>query len=290
LKRYYHTQIRNIRIECVPFLRPTQERATTQEFISAQHVIGIKAKMATSIQVSLIGVTKKITFYLGTSSEDIRSTLRSAFSLSPSSDITLFDASHEIVVLSSTIPAGEYSLGVQGMEGIDTTIKLDETQRKLMLESKPYESWDPLLCRDRALARHKLYRFNNCLDRKLRNDILIKDILHPESSKDAFFEPPFHVDYGYNITVGEDFYANFGCIILDCAPITIGNHVKFGPGVHIYAATHPLDSEERRKREYALPVKIGDDVWIGGGVKVLPGVTIGNKCVIGSGSVVTKGI
>jgi maltose O-acetyltransferase len=91
--------------------------------------------------------------------------------------------------------------------------------------------------------------------------------------------------------LGENFYANFGCVILDCNLVTIGRDVKFGPGVHIYAASHPIDPIERAGgRELAFPVTIGDGVWIGGGSKILPGVTIGEGSTIGAGSVVNRSI
>ncbi|QDT15912.1 sugar O-acetyltransferase [Alienimonas californiensis] len=103
--------------------------------------------------------------------------------------------------------------------------------------------------------------------------------------------PPFRCDYGAHVTVGERFYANFGCVILDCAAVTIGDRVLLGPGVQIYAATHPLDVKTRSEGwESAAPVTIGDDVWIGGGAILCPGVTIGDRAVIGAGSVVTRDV
>jgi maltose O-acetyltransferase len=91
--------------------------------------------------------------------------------------------------------------------------------------------------------------------------------------------------------VGERFYANVGCVFLDCAPISIGDGVLLGPAVQLYAATHPLDAETRRRGlEYALPISVGDEVWTGGGAIVLPGVTIGDRAVVGAGSVVTRDI
>ncbi len=102
-------------------------------------------------------------------------------------------------------------------------------------------------------------------------------------------ESPFYVDYGCNISVGEYFYANFDCIMLDVAPITIGRNVMFGPRVSLYTATHPLDAGVRnRVIELAKPISIGDECWLGGNVVVNPGVTIGPRTVVASGSVVTK--
>ena len=104
-------------------------------------------------------------------------------------------------------------------------------------------------------------------------------------------EPPFRCDYGYNIRVGDNFYANYGCVILDCNVVEIGDNVLLAPGVQIYAAYHPVDPEERLTgRELAAPVTIGNNVWIGGGAIICPGVSIGDNTTIGAGSVVTKDI
>ncbi|KAL2139675.1 hypothetical protein VTI28DRAFT_4875 [Corynascus sepedonium] len=107
----------------------------------------------------------------------------------------------------------------------------------------------------------------------------------------VFIEPPFRVDYGCNISLGRNFYANFNLTILDCAIVTIGDRVMFGPNVSLLSATHETDVRSRRDGiEFAKPITIGDDCWIGGHVVVLPGVTIGEGCTIGAGSVVTKDI
>ena len=104
-------------------------------------------------------------------------------------------------------------------------------------------------------------------------------------------ELPFSCDYGSNISVGNHFYANHNCVILDCAPVTIGDHVMLGPQVGIYTVNHPLDFLQREQGwERALPITIGSHVWIGGGSLILPGVTIGDHTVIGAGSVVTRDI
>ena len=103
-------------------------------------------------------------------------------------------------------------------------------------------------------------------------------------------EPPLRVDYGVNIRVGQNFFANFDCTFLDCATITIGNNVFLGPGAQLYTVTHPLDAVERRRTEFAEPTLIGDDVWIGGCVIVLPGVTIGDGVVVAAGVMVTRDV
>lgn len=107
----------------------------------------------------------------------------------------------------------------------------------------------------------------------------------------AFIEPDFFCDYGYNIFLGDNFFANHHCVMLDAAPITIGNNVLLGPAVHLYSTTHPLDAEERASGlQWCAPITIEDDVWIGGHSIVMPGVTIGRGAVIGAGSVVTQSI
>eukprot|EP00181_Compsopogon_caeruleus_P002903 CAMPEP_0184688670 /NCGR_PEP_ID=MMETSP0312-20130426/30226_1 /TAXON_ID=31354 /ORGANISM="Compsopogon coeruleus, Strain SAG 36.94" /LENGTH=271 /DNA_ID=CAMNT_0027145929 /DNA_START=474 /DNA_END=1290 /DNA_ORIENTATION=+ len=106
--------------------------------------------------------------------------------------------------------------------------------------------------------------------------------------------PPFRCDYGFNIRLGDSVYMNFDVVILDCALVTIGDHVLFGPGVHVYAATHPVEPPLRRRgyhdRELACPVSIGNNVWLGGRSVILPGVTIGDYAVIGAGAVVTRDV
>lgn len=104
-------------------------------------------------------------------------------------------------------------------------------------------------------------------------------------------EPSFWCDYGYNIHLGKNFYANHNCVILDCAKVTFGDHVMVGPNCGFYTACHPIDPQQRREGvEFARPITVGNDVWFGGGCTVLPGVTIGDGCVIGAGSVVTRDI
>lgn len=106
----------------------------------------------------------------------------------------------------------------------------------------------------------------------------------------AYLEPIFYCDYGFNIELGDNFYANHNLTILDVCKVTIGSNVMFGPSVMISTATHPIDAIKRRSTESGAPITIGNDVWLGGNVSVLPEVNIGNNCVIGAGSVVTKDI
>jgi maltose O-acetyltransferase len=157
--------------------------------------------------------------------------------------------------------------------------------KERMLAGELYDASDPELSAARTRARELLARFNAGPTRMLLEELLAS------VGAEAVIEAPFHCDYGFNITVGERFYANANCVFLDCAPIAIGDRVLFGPAVQLYAATHPIDAETRASGlEYALPITVGNDVWIGGGAIVLPGVTIGDRAVVGAGSVVVKNV
>ena len=115
--------------------------------------------------------------------------------------------------------------------------------------------------------------------------------LFGKCDEDTFVNPPFHCDYGYNIHIGSHFYANTGCVMLDCGKIIIGNHVFLAPHVQLYTVNHPIHLKQRdADYEYTKPITIKDHVWIGGNTTVLPGVTIGENSIIGAGSVVTKDI
>lgn len=112
-----------------------------------------------------------------------------------------------------------------------------------------------------------------------------------QTGQSFHIQAPFWCDYGYNIRIGESFYANHNCVMLDAAPITFGDHVFIGPDCGFYTAGHPLNAEERAQGlEYARPIVVGDHVWFGGGVRVMPGVTIGSHVVIGAGAVVNRDI
>lgn len=164
------------------------------------------------------------------------------------------------------------------------------TEREKMTAGLPFFTGDPQLMEDKKHARQLAEEFNHSPEEpELRTALLNR--LFGSCGEGAFIKPPFHCDYGYNIHIGEHFFANFDCVFLDAAPITIGNNVMVGPKTCIYAIGHPLDAEER-KRSIGLPspVTIGDNVWLGGGVTILPGVTIGENTVIAAGSVVTKDV
>ncbi|WP_099466801.1 sugar O-acetyltransferase [Konateibacter massiliensis] len=165
------------------------------------------------------------------------------------------------------------------------------TQKERMLAGLPYKAWLDGLGEERMENKLKVHEYNTISPKEeKRSKELIKSILG-KTGENVHIEPPFHCDYGYNIEVGEWFFANYNCTILDVGKVTIGENVMFAPNVAIYTAGHPLHPDSRNSGyEYGIPVTIGDNVWVGGNVVINPGVTIGNNVVIGSGSVVTKDI
>ncbi len=165
------------------------------------------------------------------------------------------------------------------------------TEREKMLAGELYDPADPELSQMRARCRQITRAYNATTEAETEVRYTLLGRLIGKISPGIEIEPPFRCDYGFNISVGHKFYANFGVVMLDCALITIGDNVLLGPNVQIYTPHHPLEPEIRRTLiESALPVTIGNDVWIGGGAIVLPGVTIGDSTTIGAGSVVTKDI
>lgn len=165
------------------------------------------------------------------------------------------------------------------------------SNKEKMLTGEYYISWDEELTLEREKAKDLLFEFNNIRPslRGKRETIIHK--LFGKVGKNCWIESPFNCDYGYNITVGDNFYTNTNCCILDCAKVTIGNNVWIGPNVGIYTPNHAFDSKERTDGyEKSLPIEIGDNVWIGGGVTIIGGVKIGANSIIGAGSVVTKNI
>jgi maltose O-acetyltransferase len=164
-------------------------------------------------------------------------------------------------------------------------------QKERMLNELPYKSWLDGLPEERKAVRVKIREYNMLEpgDRGRRND-LIREILG-KTGKELFIEVPFRCDYGYNIEVGENFYANFNLVILDVAKVKIGDNVMMAPNVAIYTAGHPVHPVSRNSGyEYGIPITIGNNVWIGGNVVINPGVNIGDNVIIGAGSVVTKDI
>ena len=160
-----------------------------------------------------------------------------------------------------------------------------------MLAGDLYDPSDPELvaARERARDLTREYNRTRATEHERRRELL--DELFGSVGADPEVEPPFRCDYGSNLHVGEDFYANFDCVVLDAGRVAVGDDCQFAPGVHVYTATHPLDAAERAAGpEHAEPVMIGDDVWIGGRAVVNPGVTIGDGAVVGSGSVVVDDV
>ncbi|AKL96986.1 acetyltransferase, isoleucine patch superfamily [Clostridium aceticum] len=165
-----------------------------------------------------------------------------------------------------------------------------KSEKEKMLSGDYYNAGDESLVRERDYAKNLIFEFNHTRpsDKEKRKKILKELII----AKGSFhIEAPFYCDYGYNIEVGENFYANYGCIILDVNKVQIGNNVLLAPNVHIYTAAHPVNPMERLTgKEFAKAIIIGNNVWVGGGTIICPGVKIGDNVTIGAGSVVTKDI
>ncbi|HCL6628038.1 TPA: maltose O-acetyltransferase [Citrobacter amalonaticus] len=164
----------------------------------------------------------------------------------------------------------------------------DEKQK--MIAGERYRPADETLRYDRLQARRFVHRYNlTAPDEKAERLAILHTLLG--QCDQPYIEPPFRCDYGYNIFLGKDFYANFDCVMLDVCPIHIGDNCMLAPGVHIYTATHPLDATERNSGlEFGKPVTIGNNVWIGGRAVINPGVSIGDNVVVASGAVVTKNV
>jgi maltose O-acetyltransferase len=165
-----------------------------------------------------------------------------------------------------------------------------KTEKQKMLAGELYRP-DAELGAEQAAAKAWMARYNAALALPMseRHALLRERLAHV--GKDAVIRPPFFCDYGTNIRLGDGVFLNFNCVILDVVEVTIGDRTQIGPAVQIYAADHPRDVETRRAGlEFGRPVRIGSDVWIGGGAILLPGVTIGDGAVIGAGSVVTRDV
>lgn len=162
-----------------------------------------------------------------------------------------------------------------------------KTEKEKMIAGELYFANDPELVADRMFARSQRQIINQAESAELRSQLLKETF--GRTGKKIYMEPVINFDYGYNIFVGENFYANFNCTFLDVSTIEIGDNCMFAPNVQLYTATHPLHPVKRNSGlEYAKPIKIGNNVWLGGGVIVTPGVTLGDNVVVGAGSVVTK--
>ncbi|WP_300437852.1 sugar O-acetyltransferase [Christiangramia sp.] len=165
------------------------------------------------------------------------------------------------------------------------------SEKEKMLTQQPYLASDKELSQERLFAQKTCFEVNSLSPELLKErNTILKKLLGSTKDK-LYIEPPFHCDYGYNITLGENFYSNYNLIILDCAEVKIGDNVMLAPNVSIFTAGHPIDAEKRNQGwEYAIPVTIGNNVWIGGNTVINPGITIGDNTVIGSGSVLTRDI
>jgi len=165
------------------------------------------------------------------------------------------------------------------------------SERERMLAGRLYLAQVEELKAIRKKGQQLVNLFNATIDEELPYRTQLLTDLFNKVASDIYIQPTLRVDYGKNITIGKHFYANFDCIMIDVAAITIGDNVMFGPRVCLYTAGHPIDATVRNSGlEFGMPITIGNNVWVGGSTVVNPGVTIGNNAVIGSGSVVTKDI
>jgi maltose O-acetyltransferase len=165
-----------------------------------------------------------------------------------------------------------------------------KTELEKMLAGELYDSLDAELVRRRERARDLCWALNATKEAEQAERRALLEQLFGSGGGSAWIQPPFFCDYGSNIQLGQKVYFNFNCVVLDVCEVKIGDFTLFGPAVQIYTATHPLNAAERRKKEFAKPIEIGSDCWIGGGAVILPGVKIGSKTVIGAGSVVTRDV
>ncbi len=164
-----------------------------------------------------------------------------------------------------------------------------EKEQMLAGEMYRYEGHELEQAHRRACAWMDQYNSTHLRSVVERNELLGQ--LMNSVGRGAFIKPPFFCDYGFNISLGHDTFLNFNCVILDQATVSIGGQTRIGPGVQICTADHPRDPAQRRDRlEYARPIVIGANVWIGSGAQILPGVTIGDDAIIGAGSIVTRDV
>jgi maltose O-acetyltransferase len=166
-----------------------------------------------------------------------------------------------------------------------------KTEKQKMLDGELYDALDRQLTDERTRTRLLIKQLNETAEDQpeVRSEILKQ--LIPNAAQGLWLQPPFYCDYGYNMIIGEKVFFNFNCVVLDVTFVKIGSRTLFGPNVQIYTATHPIDYRERASGlEYAKPITIGEDVWVGGSAIICPGVTIGDRVVIGAGSVITKDI
>ena len=180
----------------------------------------------------------------------------------------------------------------QKFKNSDTKNTIIMTEKEKMMRQMMYDAnYDKELLEERKLAKELCYDFNQLRpnEEEAQKDIIRR--LFGVTPENFTIIAPFWCDYGYNIEIGENFFANHNMVVLDCAKVKFGNNVFVAPNCGFYTAGHPIDAERRNQGlEYAYPITVGDNVWIGAGVQVMPGVTIGSNVVIGGGSVVVKDI
>ncbi|MCH4553307.1 sugar O-acetyltransferase [Aestuariibaculum lutulentum] len=164
-----------------------------------------------------------------------------------------------------------------------------KSEKEKMLAGEPFDAHGEEMIGIRTKVKHILHKLNVTEYYTDKFEDTINELC-PNSAKNIHLEPPFYCDYGENIFAGDGVFINFGAVILDGAKVTIGRKTLIAPGVHIYTARHPLNIKDRRVWEDVRPVTIGEECWIGGHATICPGVTIGDRSVIGAGSVVTKDI
>ncbi|MBM7650247.1 maltose O-acetyltransferase [Bacillus ectoiniformans] len=165
------------------------------------------------------------------------------------------------------------------------------TEKEKMIAGLEYIASDEELVKNRERARRLTRLFNQSDETELTKRTELLKELFGSTGENVYIEPNFRCDYGYNIHVGENFYANFDCVILDVCEVRIGDNCLLAPGVHIYTAAHPIDPIKRKSGvEFGKPVTIGNNVWIGGRAVINPGIEIGDNAIIASGAVVTKDV
>jgi maltose O-acetyltransferase len=164
------------------------------------------------------------------------------------------------------------------------------TEREKMLAGELYDPMDPALVAGRERARDLCQALNATREGEQEERRRILRELFGAGGESVWMQPPFFCDYGANIHLGERVFFNFNCVVLDVCPVRIGDYTLLGPGVQILTPLHPMNAELRRQEEYGAPIEIGADVWVGAGALILPGVRIGDRAVIGAGSIVTRDV
>jgi maltose O-acetyltransferase len=166
-----------------------------------------------------------------------------------------------------------------------------KTEKQKMLDGELYDPTDKELVEERLRTRLLIKELNDTREDQIEDRARVLKELIPHAGPGLWLQPPFYCDYGRYMIVGEKVFFNFNCVVLDVTYVRIGSRTLFGPNVQIYTATHPMDYQQRASGlEFAKPITIGEDVWVGGSAVICPGVTIGDRTIIGAGSVVTKDI